>query len=261
MDKITDILIPYDFSAPAKRALEYAIHFVGTRPDKHLIVSFIQKERDQQAMEKAFEAIRSGLTKAFRAKLSWKAMEEPSVSGLIAETKNQEADLVIMGTSGSEDPDGTTKTSQTVLAADCPVLVVPQHIPEDFRLSKIALVLGPREIDDPSVLGTLLDVARTFNAKVYVLTIEHKPMTYGYSESEEYNEDLLEYYLEGFYAQHIFLRSDDVVKAIFDYVAEKEIDMIAILPRNHVRHETGSGGRLTRILTLQTEIPLLAIEH
>ncbi len=261
MDKITDILIPYDFSPPAQRALDYAIHFAGTRPDKHLIVTFIQEKKDEQAMEKAFKEIRSGLTKAFRAKISWTAMEEASVAGLIAECKKQKADLVIMGTSGSEDPDGTTKTSQTVLTTDCPVLVVPQHIPEDFRLAKIALVLGPREIDDPSVLGTLLDVARTFNAKVYVLTIEHKPMTYGYSESEEHNEELLEYYLEGFYAQHVFLRSDDVVKAIFDYATDKEMDMIAILPRNHVRKDSGSGGRLTRILTLQTEIPLLAIEH
>ena len=36
MDRITKILIPYDFSEVSRRALEYAIAFAGKRPDKHI---------------------------------------------------------------------------------------------------------------------------------------------------------------------------------------------------------------------------------
>lgn len=261
MDRIRKILVPNDFSHPSKRALEYVKSFAGPRPDKEIVVCYMPDSPDAVDLEKTFETYRQGLTKAFRAKLSWVHFSPPSVEGLLAKSREEDSDLILMGTSGSDDPKGTTNTSKTVLATDQPVLVVPDEVEEEFRLETIALVLGSREIDDPKVLGILLDVARTFNAKVHVLTIENKPGTYGYSEEEERNEKMLEYYLGGFYSHHVYIENEDVVRGIFDYVDEKEIDMIAILPRNHAQKGSPSEGRLTRILAMQSRTPLLAIEH
>lgn len=261
MDRIAKILVPYDFTEVSRRALDYAVAFAGGRQDKHIVVCFMQQTEDQQVLEDEYAKIKAGLTRAFRAEMSWVAFAPPSVDGLLKKCQWVQPDLIVMGTSGSEDPEGTTHTSQTVLATECPVLVIPKDVGEEFQLKTIALVLGSKEIDDPKVLGTLLDIARTFNAKVHVLTIENKPGTYGYSESEERNEQLLEYYLESFYSHHVFIENEDVVQGIFDYVVEKEIDMLAILPRNHARKGTPSEGRLTRLLTLQTRSPLLAVEH
>lgn len=261
MDRISNILIPYDFSASARRALDYAIDFAGNRPEKHLKLCFIEPGERKKDLEAEFAQISGRLTKSFRARLSWVSLEPPTVAGLLAYSKKDKADLILMGTSGSDDPNGTTHTSETVLASDCPVLVIPPGAPEEFRIKKIALVLGRNEIEDPKVLGTLLDVARTFNARVQVLTIENKPGTYGYSREEEHNERVLEYYLEDFYSHHIFIEHPDVVEGIFDYATEKEIDLLAILPRNHAHISTPSEGRLTRILTLRSHTPLLAIEQ
>lgn len=261
MDRISNILIPYDFSDSARRALDYALDFAGNRPEKHLKLCFIEPGGTPRDLEAEFAKISGRLTKSFRARLTWVSLEPPTVEGLLAYSKKDKADLILMGTSGSEDPNGTTHTSQTVLASDCPVLVIPPGAPEDFQIKKIALVLGRNEIEDPKVLGTLLDVARTFNAKVQVLTIENKPGTYGYSKEEERNERVLEYYLEDFYSHHIFIEHPDVVEGIFDYATEKEIDLLAILPRNHSHVNTPSEGRLTRILTLRSHTPLLAIEQ
>ena len=261
MDRIRKILIPNDFSHPSKQALEYARSFAGSRPDKEIVICYMTETPDESALKKTFDTFRSGLSKGFRARLSWVHFSPPSVKGLLAKAREEETDLILMGTSGSDNPDDTTHTSETVLATDQPVLVIPDGIEEEFKLETIALVLGSKEIDDPKVLGTLLDVARTFNAQVHVLTIENKPGTYGYSEEEERNERMLEYYLDGFYSHHVYIENEDVVQGIFDYVDEKEIDMIAILPRNHALKGTPSEGRLTRILTLQSRTPLLAIEH
>ncbi len=261
MDRITNILIPYDFSASARRALDYAIDFAGGRPEKHLKLCFIQPDDGPADLKAEFEKISSRLSKSFRARLSWDSLTPATVEGLLEYSRKDGSDLILMGTSGSDDPNGTTHTSQAVLASDCPVLVIPPGAPEEFRIKKIALVLGRNEIEDPKVLGTLLDVARTFNAKVQVLTIENKPGTYGYTKEEERNERVLEYYLENFYSHHIFIEHPDVVEGIFDYATEKEIDMLAILPRNHAHVSTPSEGRLTRILTLRSHTPLLAIEQ
>ena len=261
MDKIKKILVPFDFSEPSQQGLRYAINFAGHRPGIHLRICFIADQGSEEKFEKTFVAIKEELGKGFRARISWMSLLPGSVEGLLEVSKAEKPDMVIMGTSGSNDPEVTTKTSQMVLSSDCPVLVVPDGTVEEFNLSKIALVLGPNEIDDPSNLYALLDVARSFNASVTVLTIENKPGTYGYSEEEERNERLLEYYLESFYSHHTYIPNEDMVEGIFSYVETHDIDMIAIFPRRHVRKGTPSEGKLTRILTLQSRTPLLAIEH
>jgi nucleotide-binding universal stress UspA family protein len=260
MSKLATYWVPFDFSEASRRGLEYAMDFAGPRKGVHLRICFISEKETDSALQEAFDTLKSPLGKGFRAQLSWTRISPPTVEGLLEASREGQPDLVIIGTSGSDDPEGTTKTSKLVLAAPYPVLVVPSHAEREFRLKKIALVLGPREIDDPNDLATLLAVARTYNAQVTVLTIENRPVTYGYSEEEERNERLLEYYLESFYSHHAYIRNEDVVQGIFEYVDQHEIDMIAIFPRNHSRTENTSEGRLTRILALQSSTPLLAIE-
>ncbi|MBC2838972.1 universal stress protein [Robiginitalea sp. SC105] len=261
MERINDILVPYDFSPPTEEALRYALDFVGNREGKKVTLCFMQEKEDLKALETRFDTIKSGVSRAFRSTLEYIHFSPPSVPEFIRRAQALKTDLILMGTSGSQDPEGTTKTADTVLAAEIPVLVVPQGVDEEFKLRKIALILGQNEIDDPKDLATLLNFARMFNARVHVLTIQNTPGVYGYSREDEKNEDLLEYYLEDFYAQHSYIESEDVVQGIFDYAAEKEIDLLAVLPRNHVKKGTPSEGRLTRILSMQTRIPLLAIEH
>lgn len=261
MNKISSILVPYDFSDAAKAGFRYAVDFAGHRPGIHLRICFIMDEGSPDSLQTAFEELTGGLSKAFRAKISWTSLIPGSVGGLLEKSKSDPTDMILMGTSGSGSLEVSTKTSELVLAAECPVLVVPMDSPEEFSLSRIALVLGPNEIDDPSLLTTLLDISRSYGARVTVLTIENEPGTYGYSPEEERNEHLLEYYLESFYSHHAYIKNEDVVQGIFDYVDQHEIDMVAILPRKHATEGSPSEGRLTRILTLQTNTPLLAIEH
>lgn len=261
MNKITSILVPYDFSDAAKAGFRYAVDFAGHRPGIHLRICFILEEGSAESPQTAFEELTKGLSKTFRAKISWTSLIPGSVEGLLEKSKTEPTDMILMGTSGSGNLEVTTKTSEMVLSAECPVLVVPMGTPGEFRLAKIALVLGPNEIDDPGLLTTLLDVSRSYGARVTVLTIENEPGTYGYSPEEERNEHLLEYYLESFYSHHAYIRNKDVVQGVMDYVDTHEIDMVAILPRKHSREGTPSEGRLTQILTLQSKTPLLAIEH
>lgn len=261
MNKISTILVPYDFSDAAKAGFRYAVDYAEKRPGIHLRLCFITEAGSEDSLETAFETLTGGLSRMFRAKISYTSLMPGSVEGLLEKSREEPTDMIIMGTSGSGKPGIPTKTSELVLSAPCPVLVVPMDTPEEFSLSRIALVLGPNEIDDPSLLATLLDVCRSYGARVTVLTIENEPGTYGYSPEEERNERLLEYYLESFYSHHAYIKNENVVEGIFEYVDQHEIDMVAILPRKHSKAGTPAEGRLTRILTLQTKTPLLAIEH
>ena len=70
----------------------------------------------------------------------------------------------------------------------------------------------------------------------------------------------LEYYLETLDYRHAFPQNTDIEQGIANYIREHDINLLAILPRNHAQKTEPSEGRLTKLLTLRTEIPLLAID-
>ena len=265
MNNINKILVPFDLSLASERALQCALHFITKNDTPEIITLYSSSALDDNILKEVLQEKISDIKKQFpyasKSNIKLIIRKELLIDTILNEQKEQNIDLIIMGTKGSDqDKESTfTNTSRLVLEADCPVLVVPEKV-EEFQVSKIALVLGKDEIDDPSVLGTLLETVRRFHAQVHVLTICNEDGTYGYSVTDEKNENTITYYLENFYSHHIFLENEDVVEGILDYVKNKEIDMIAILPSNHSKKNQPSEGRLTKLLTLHSQIPLLTLD-
>lgn len=261
MKKIRRILIPFNFSRTAKRALDYAVDYVGMDENQKIVLAYISDNKNLEKLREEFKTTEDKHQASLKQPIEW-----ISASGILTETlvkiqKTKNIDLILMGTFSSLGvwDDELSNTSKLVLEAECPVLVVPFGL-EKFRLKNIALVLGKEEIENTKVLDTLLQVARKFNAKVHVLTIENKVESYGYSKIDEKNENALQYYLENFYSEHIFIKNPDILEGILTYTSEKKIDMIAILPRNHTANSKSSEGQLTQMLTLHSKIPVLAID-
>lgn len=263
MSNISKILIPFDFTEPAIGALAYALKFVGYERPIAIEALYASSTATSEAAAKEARESFNGIV----ASLNRKTMVAPELNiqqGTLTETilneRNKEhADLIIMGTLGdasAEEP--TTNTSKLVLEADCPVISVP-YGPGLEPPKAIALVLGKETIEHPDVLGMLLDISRMFNAKVHVLTI-YKDSIYDEAVAVEDNEETLAYYLEHFYAEHTFEKNQDIEQGILDYIADKDIDLLAIIPRNHADKTKPSEGRLTRLLTLHSKVPVLTLD-
>ncbi len=265
MNTINKILVPIDLSSTSDHALRFTFGLFTNdyRPEIVAIHSCNVADTTtiQEKLETKIAEIKADFPCAKNNSVSIKMSSDVLIDTILKEQKGQQVDLIIMGTKGCDPKDDSvfSYTSELVVEADCPVLVVPETgIEKGVR--KIALVLGKEEIDDPSVLLTLLLLARHFKAKVYVLTIVRGNGTYGYSEVDEKNENTVSYYLENFYSRHVFRESNDIEQGIFDFVEENGIDMVTILPANHAKKLTPSEGRLTKLLTLHTQIPLLALD-
>lgn len=259
MKKISTILVPFDFSRTSKKALDYAVSFVGQNKKMKIILGYISNGQNQDKLEKSF--IDTLDKYKIKNQIEWSVTSGFLTDSLMKIQGEKNIDLIIMGTLGIDTGGEVqiTNTSDLVLNIDCPVLVVPYSV-EEFKIKNIALVLGKEEIEDHKILGVLLDVASKFNAKVHVITIKNRPETYGYSNADMTNENTLAYYLENFYSDHTFIENPDVVEGILSYASEKAIDMLAILPRNHSKESEPSEGHLTRLLTLHSKIPVLAID-
>lgn len=263
MSNINKILVPFDFSEASIGALEYTINFVGPNRSADILALYVGVLPSTAQEEKELSENFQKVLGSFSMKTK-KAPVFDSVSGQVIETilttqVNQKIDLIIMGTMGDKSSDeAITHTSKLVLEANCPVISVPYGC--DIKQPKgIALVMGKEEIEDKEVLRVLLDIARTFNSKIHVLTI-YRESVYAEEAIVDRTENLLEYYLEHFYVEHAFSKNQDVEKGILDYINDKNIDMLAIVPRNHARLDTPSEGRLTKLLTLHSEVPVLALD-
>ncbi|MFD1079757.1 adenine nucleotide alpha hydrolase family protein, partial [Longispora fulva] len=122
------------------------------------------------------------------------------------------------------------------------------------------LSVGQEHIADRSPLYVLLEVSRKFKAQVHVLTVQKTPVAVAYSEVDESNENTLQYYLEMFYSHHSFSENEDIEKGILEYIEKHDIDMVAIMPNTHLKIGEPSEGRLTRFLTLHSNVPLLVLD-
>ncbi|MRI02237.1 universal stress protein [Kriegella sp. EG-1] len=259
MNTISKILVPYDFSNSAKRALDYAVDFIGNAKIKIDLIH-VSDNPDEKKMRATYEALCEEYKSKLKVPMRWTLGWDGAVTNIIIEAQQEKkADLIIMGTSGLSDKKEVSQTAKLVQDASCPVLVVPENSEKD-TVKNISLVLGKNEIDKPNSLNTLLGICQKFNARVHVLTIQNTPGTFGYSKNDEKNENTLMYYLENFYSEHTFIENSDVVDGIFSYVENHDIDMIAILPRNHTKNAAPSDGLLTKELVLKANVPVLTIE-
>ncbi len=261
MKKKSTILVPFDFSESSKIALDYTVSFVGLDTDIKIVLVHITTDKDEKTSYESFEQIKLEYAQNFRGELEWIIERGGLLETILLLQKRYAIDLIIMGTSGAVYGDSaiTNSSALALETDDCPVLVIPK-IERDFNIKKIALVLGKDKIEDTSVLEALLKMARRFNAKVDVLTIKNKEGIYGYSKPEEANENLLEYHLENFYAQHAFIADTDIVMGINSYTERNAIDMVAILPRNHAGYNGQSEGKLTKELAMNSQVPLFVID-
>ena len=259
MNNIKKILVPVDFSATSEAALRYVTGLITKSEDTqvtllHVCSSVLSQEERAKLQQKL-----SAMVEQWADQIP--ASSQQIETGNLVETivKVQQltgSDLIVMGTQGSQDQDLETRTSQLVLEADCPVLVIPDQVKE-FSLKNIALALGENIIDNSGGLQALHDLARTFDATVHVLTINRN----GESPSiKAENQEVLEYYLESLLYFHAFPQNSDIEIGISDYLEANDIDMLAILPRNHAKTTKPSEGRLTKLLTMHTTVPLLTID-
>ena len=267
MSTIKKILVPFDFLEASYSALDYAMSFVGYDKPISIVALWVSEvkptEHELEELYSRFTSTLNEIDRTTHLKPRLITRNGKLTDTILSTFKEEQFDLILMGTMGDEvAEDAITHTSRLVLEAEGPVLTIPfgteAKPPQD-----IALVLGREEIEDTSVLELLLDISRLFNARVHVLTI-YKGSIYEEemtgSTSSEKNEETLEYFLEHFYEEHVFTKNQDVEKGIFDYVEEKNIDLLAILPRNHAEKTSPSEGRLTKLLSLHSKVPVLALD-
>ncbi len=256
------ILIPFDFSKAAINAFHYAIEFAMKEPTISLyLLHLLPEDGDKNEVSDKLDDFIAPYQQPMHPEIKVMIKQGELTPVVLKVREDFQIDLVIIGTRGlSVAREGmSSHTSEFIHDADLPVLVIPVTV-KKFHLKTIILTVGKEKIADRKVLYTLLEIARRFGAKVHLLTVDKGAKVMGYSENDESNENTIEYFLEMFYSHHSFMENEDIEQGIKDYLKKHPADMLAIMPKTHLKDGKASEGKLTQVLTLHSHQPLLVLD-
>lgn len=145
--------------------------------------------------------------------------------------REEKADMVIMGISGSSKIEKTFIGSNTITVSQnskYPVLVVPVQAPVE-PVHSILLACDLSKVTAATPLGLLNDIMELFKAPLYVLNVDDKNF------SPQTPEELyqLHHIYDKYKPHYAFIDTTDIIKGITDYTEKNNISLIITIPKNY----------------------------
>ena len=275
------IILPTDFSENAYNAIKFAVqlfknvettfYLLHTYTPSVIQVEYLLQSPNQvslgdsyklKAMEQ-LEALKKRLQEEFNnAKhsfVTW-ANFNTLADDIRIITKNEKADLVIMGTQGATNTMEIlfgTNTTQVISKTICPIIAVPSKF--DYEAPKAILFPTDYEIDyKEEQLQQLLDISKNHGSNINVVHI-----TTGYDLSDDQIRNKQK--LNSIFAQtdHIFhdLPDQGVIEGINQFQAEKEMNLLVMVRNKHTFFERLFVEPIIKKIGFNVDIPFMVIPH
>lgn len=272
--KIDKILVPVDFSACSRNALQYAIDLAEKTDAKlHLLHSHYQPvptidipvaidvypKQDEQMLIDSWLELTEEVPRL--RKIDYTRDTQPGfLTDVVLKTLEQQSfDLIIMGTKGcSNRLDKLLGSNAYNIARESPipVMVIPEA--RNFNgFGHIAMAADFHALDDPATLRLIRSLAESFKSEVHLLHVSSTPRNLSIEEAQE-ALNLNEYFKDT--AHHFeFITESDVVGGIERYVNEHNIDLTVLIPRHHTVFEKLFKQQVTRNTILNANMPMMVL--
>jgi nucleotide-binding universal stress UspA family protein len=268
------ILVPIDFSECSINALKYATELAKLmKAEITILHAFnIPVTHGEIGATSIVNSLASGIEEDIKDNFNELSIKVPTLSEVQYETvvkhsfvldavynycNANKIDLIVMGTSGASGLDEVLVGSNTysiIKEINCAVIAIP--INASFEsVNKIALASDYRDFDE-KVLEPLKFISRLFAAEIHVLHISE---AFKLDDEEAEIAKKLERYLKGVDHHYNLVVNDDFEDGLETYITDKEIDMVAIIPRKRNLFERIFGKSASKKIIFHAHIPLLAL--
>lgn len=278
------ILLPTDFSENSRNAILYALQLFKTEtchfkllhvykvnnydissrltpiPAKNVLEK-TRKEKCLQLKYLAEELKNNPLGR--KHKIDFTSANAPLVAAVREEIKNQQTEVIVIGTHGHTGTSEVVYGSNTVhLMEDiqeCPVLAVPAH--EVFHsLNEIVFAHGFKAKLTPGDLNFLITFSLKFEAPIRILYIAGED---GLSEGQKENKKWLLEHLKERGAAHSYhsLEFLSIPLGIYSFTESRGSDMIALINKKHSFMENLLFDPLYRNLAPFSKVPVLILHQ
>ncbi|MBT8205753.1 MAG: universal stress protein [Eudoraea sp.] len=185
---------------------------------------------------------------------------EDLVDGIQKMIREQDIDLIVMGTKGATGAKEVFMGSNAVKVIrkvrNSPILVVPTE--HDFKL--LHAVVFPTDFThhyDPYELKPLIDLAKAWEAKIIVYQVGQE---FDLSSEQIANKALLEKRLEGAVIDfRKGVMQSTIEAAIMDFTEASDADMIALIHYQHTFMERLTHEPVIKNIGFHSKLPLLVL--
>jgi nucleotide-binding universal stress UspA family protein len=274
------IIVPTDFSATAYNAARYALGLaeqMGTTrillyhayelivpvPDLPTSLPMVDPSDLKKASLDGLEQMKQDLLPVLPdgVILDCRADNELLAATIDTLSKEENADLIVMGTTGGSQLEEILVGSNTidvVKHTSCPVLIIPSNV--SFRpVKKIVFACDFKKVGTSTPVYPLKKLLNVFSAELHVLNIDKEGK--GLSTETPEASLLLDTLLEGYHPKYHFVDHSNVVEGIMEFADREKADLILTIPRKHGLFEGIFKRSRTAQLAFHSHIPLLAIHE
>lgn len=239
------ILVPTDFSATARCAMEYALKLTGTIKDAQIDVVHLylpataaeypnivppiaemMEAREKMLADFAEEAKKSGpqgIPVKPNLLIGFPADEIVRISSAY--------DLIVIGATGESDVLDNmfgTVSSHVARKSKCPVILVPKG--STFKPLENILYASNYESADTGMIRTLVDFNRQFGAKLHFVHVRSEDPSDDFEKTRDLIfKDLIDKEEPGFAFEIEEIEGEDVTAAINAFVQKEEIDLVVMV--------------------------------
>jgi len=282
-----NILVPTDFSATARNAVNYAIELAKIiKAEITLLHIFdvpvaITDVSVVMPSPSELEHVHKHMLNNYEKELKGKTNNGVAIKGVVKmgyvfdEIKNavreNKIDLIVMGITGAgkltELLIGSNAT-RVIKKIDCPTIVVPEKA-KFVQLKKVAFACDYNGVEESKAVDQLVDFVKLLKAQLVIVNIGKPTKVPAYSE--DLSGKFLEYVFENVdefpdipsdvdysvYQQ----KDDDVVVGINRFVDKHGVDLLVMIPRKHSMLSSLFHESNTQRMAFHTHVPLLALHE
>jgi nucleotide-binding universal stress UspA family protein len=271
------MIVPIDFSEVSRNAAYYAAQMSADIKESEILLYHVyakytagadgsplsaDDEARKTITEAALNNIRKDLLYLTSAKINILAEEGDLPNNLELLVRNADAQIIIMGISGSTKLDQIligSNTLKVIRKISFPVLIIPPGA-NYKRITKAVFASDFKNVELTTPIVSLRQMLELFRPELHVIHIDEAPakkLGDNYKSEKEQMDKLL----VGLNPQYSFLEANDFVKGISNYVKDNNANLIITVPRWHNFLNEIFKTTHTEKLVYHTDVPILAIHE
>ena len=261
---MTTIIVPTDLSQVADNAARYAAQMIKGQYDVNFILYHVyEKDEDRETANILLDRLKDELQSRHMTKVETR-MEEGGdfIDNLEKQARHSDAHLIVMGITGKT---GKSKLEQVFMGSNtlkmiernvCPVLVVPSTA-QYFEVKNVCLLSDFKDVQKSVPDVPVKNVLNLFRPALHIVNVNSEHYVSLTSEYMAERSRLLEMF-QGYKPEFYFIGTYDLVETVQTFVADKNIDMLITVPRNHSFFGSLFKTSNTKKLVYESTIPILA---
>lgn len=261
---MTTIIVPTDLSQVADNAARYAAQMVKGIYDVNFILYHVyENDEDKETANILLDRLKDELQSNHSIKVETR-MEEGGdfIDSLEKQARHVDAHVIVMGITGKT---GKSKLEQVFMGSNtlkmiernvCPVLVVPATA-QYFEVKNVCLLSDFKDVQNSVPATPIKNVLDLFRPALHIVNVNsdhYVSLTADFMAERGRLLDMFKEYKTEFY----FIGTFDLVDTVQTFVADKNIDMLITVPRNHSFFGNLFKTSKTKQLVYESTIPILA---